>query len=136
MTDNDIMKYEIASELGLIDKVTELGWAGLTAKEAGKIGGMLTSRKKQKKKAEEAKKALDAYRETLVNDTMQYPMNISKIQSSQVYVVGDYVFFIMLGQIPDEMLEQGDESEMLKASQEQNQIAIDAINRVLGVEAK
>ncbi|MGYP000493324676 len=50
------MKYEIASELGLIDKVTELGWAGLTAKEAGKIGGMLTSRKKQKKKAEEAKK--------------------------------------------------------------------------------
>ncbi len=87
-------------------------------------------------KAEEAKKALDAYRETLVNDTMQYPMNISKIQASQVYVVGDYVFFIMLGQIPDEMLEQGDESEMLKASQEQNQIAIDAINRVLGVEAK
>ena len=36
LTDNDIMKYEIASELGLIDKVTELGWAGLTAKEAGK----------------------------------------------------------------------------------------------------
>ena len=52
LTDNDIMKYEIASELGLIDKVTELGWAGLTAKEAGKIGGMLTSRKKQKKKAQ------------------------------------------------------------------------------------
>ena len=56
LTNDDIMKYEIASELGLIDKVTELGWAGLTAKEAGKIGGMLTSRKKQKKKAEEAKK--------------------------------------------------------------------------------
>ena len=49
LTDNDIMKYEIASELGLIDKVSELGRAGLTAKEAGKIGGMLTSRKKQKK---------------------------------------------------------------------------------------
>lgn len=56
LTDNDIMKYEIASELGLIDKVSEQGWAGLTAKEAGKIGGMLTSRKKQKKKMmEEAK---------------------------------------------------------------------------------
>ena len=87
-------------------------------------------------KVEEAKKALDAYRETLVNDTLQYPMNISKVQASQVYVVGDYVFFIMLGQIPDEMLERGDESEMLKASQEQNQIAIDAINKVLGVESK
>jgi hypothetical protein len=50
LTDNDIMKYEIASELGLLDKVSEQGWAGLTAKEAGRIGGMVTSRKKQKKK--------------------------------------------------------------------------------------
>jgi len=50
LTNNDIMKYEIASELGLMDKVSEQGWAGLTAKEAGRIGGMLTSRKKQKKK--------------------------------------------------------------------------------------
>lgn len=57
LTDNDIMKYEIASELGLLDKVSELGWAGLTAKEAGRIGGILTSRKKQKKKMmEEANK--------------------------------------------------------------------------------
>ena len=57
LTDNDIMKYEIASELGLMDKVGERGWAGLTAKEAGRIGGLLTSRKKQqKKKMEEANK--------------------------------------------------------------------------------
>ncbi|MDU2591286.1 MAG: spore protein, partial [Paeniclostridium sordellii] len=34
------------------DKVSELGWGGLTAKEAGRIGGMLTSRKKKKKKIE------------------------------------------------------------------------------------
>lgn len=43
LTDDDIMKYEIASELGLMDKVSELGWGGLTAKEAGRIGGTLTS---------------------------------------------------------------------------------------------
>ena len=54
LTRDDIMKYEIADELGLLDKVDEKGWAGLTAKEAGRIGGILTSRKKQlKKKAEE-----------------------------------------------------------------------------------
>lgn len=52
LTDDDIMKYEIASELGLMDKVSELGWGGLTAKEAGSIGGTLTSRKKKKKKME------------------------------------------------------------------------------------
>ena len=59
LTDNDIMKYEIASELGLIDKVSELGWGGLTAKEAGRIGGILTSRKKQKKKVAEDTKDND-----------------------------------------------------------------------------
>lgn len=59
LTDNDIMKYEIASELGLLDKVSERGWAGLTAKEAGKIGGILTSRKKQKKKMMEEKNKED-----------------------------------------------------------------------------
>lgn len=50
LTNDDIMKYEIAQELGLLDKVDEKGWAGLTAKEAGRIGGILTSRKKQLKK--------------------------------------------------------------------------------------
>ncbi|WP_099190893.1 small, acid-soluble spore protein, alpha/beta type [Tepidibacter mesophilus] len=50
VTENDIMKYEIASEIGLMDKINEQGWAGLTAKEAGRIGGMLTARKKNKKK--------------------------------------------------------------------------------------
>ncbi|MEG0051121.1 MAG: small, acid-soluble spore protein, alpha/beta type [Terrisporobacter sp.] len=53
LTQDDIMKYEIAQELGLLDKVDEKGWAGLTAKEAGRIGGILTSKKRQlKKKAE------------------------------------------------------------------------------------
>ncbi|HSQ34149.1 MAG TPA: spore protein, partial [Peptostreptococcaceae bacterium] len=41
------------------DKVSELGWGGLTAKEAGKIGGVLTSRKKQKKKIMEAQNKQD-----------------------------------------------------------------------------
>lgn len=46
-----MMKYEIAEELGLIDKVKNLGWGGLTAKETGRIGGLMTVRKKQLKKA-------------------------------------------------------------------------------------
>lgn len=40
------MKYEIAEELGLRDKVEELGWSGLTAEETGRIGGIMTKRKK------------------------------------------------------------------------------------------
>ena len=40
------IKYEIAEELGLKDKVDELGWGGLTAEETGRIGGIKTKRKK------------------------------------------------------------------------------------------
>jgi len=49
-TPEDLMKLEIAEELGLIDKVEELGWGGLTAKETGRIGGLMTAKKKQRKK--------------------------------------------------------------------------------------
>ena len=47
LTRQERMKYEIARELGLLDRVREVGWAGLTAKETGRIGGMI-SRRNQK----------------------------------------------------------------------------------------
>lgn len=47
-TEDDRLKYEIASELGLMDKIEKVGWAGLTAKESGRIGGIMTARKKKK----------------------------------------------------------------------------------------
>ena len=34
-------KYEIARELGLLDRVRQVGWAGLSAKETGRIGGLI-----------------------------------------------------------------------------------------------
>ena len=46
-TANDIMKYEIAEELGLLDKVNTSGWKSLTAKESGRVGGLLARRKRQ-----------------------------------------------------------------------------------------
>jgi small acid-soluble spore protein F (minor alpha/beta-type SASP) len=45
----DKLKYEIANELGLIDKINKVGWGGLTAKESGKIGGLITVRKRDMK---------------------------------------------------------------------------------------
>ena len=45
----EMTKYEIAKELGLIDRVVENGWGSLTAKETGKIGGIMTKRKRQEK---------------------------------------------------------------------------------------
>lgn len=72
--------------------------------------------------------ALNAYRDTQINDTMQYPMNVMKIQASQVTEIGDYVFFLMLGTV-DEMFD--DEAAELAAYEELNQVAVEAINGVL-----
>ena len=41
------LKYEIAEELGLLNKISATGWKSLTAKESGKIGGLLLKKKKQ-----------------------------------------------------------------------------------------
>ena len=37
-------KYEIAEELGILDKVFQSGWRSLSAKESGRIGGIIRSR--------------------------------------------------------------------------------------------
>ncbi len=41
------MKYEVAEELGLLDKVKKEGWKGLTAREAGQIGGVVARKNKE-----------------------------------------------------------------------------------------
>ncbi len=43
------IKYEIAEELGLKEKVDLEGWGGLTAEETGRIGGIMTKRKRMLK---------------------------------------------------------------------------------------
>ena len=53
MKDKDAMKYEIAAELGLADKIEATGWKSLTAKESGRIGGILAKRRKARAKAKE-----------------------------------------------------------------------------------
>lgn len=54
LSPDDRMKYEIAQELGLLDKVKELGWKALTAKETGRIGGLMTRRKREKKETKQS----------------------------------------------------------------------------------
>ncbi len=53
-TIEDVWKYEIAEELGLLNKVKQMGWGGLTAKETGRIGGLITVKKKRMNKGQNA----------------------------------------------------------------------------------
>lgn len=54
-TIEDKWKYEIAEELGLTDKIDQVGWGGLTAKETGRIGGLITVKKRKMKQTKEKK---------------------------------------------------------------------------------
>ncbi|HAZ36427.1 MAG TPA: spore protein [Clostridiaceae bacterium] len=44
--ERELIKYEIAEELGLKDRVEKYGWSGLTAEETGRIGGIMTKMNK------------------------------------------------------------------------------------------
>lgn len=50
MEEKDRMKYEIAEELGLLDQVLEEGWKSLSSKETGRIGGLMTRRRRKSAK--------------------------------------------------------------------------------------
>lgn len=69
--------------------------------------------------------ALKAYHTDLAENSMQYPMNMAKVESAEVLVIEDYVFFLMLGGHNDS--EAPTEEEQLKFAQEQVQIAVKAI---------
>ena len=46
LTEEEKMKYEVAEELGLLDKGLKEGWRSLTSKETGKIGGLVTKKRR------------------------------------------------------------------------------------------
>lgn len=50
LTDTERMKLEIAEEIGVYDRVIANGWRCLSARESGKIGGLLTSRRRKEEK--------------------------------------------------------------------------------------
>ena len=50
--EEEMLKYEIAGELGLLDQVLEKGWKSLSAKDTGRIGGLMTRRRREEKKME------------------------------------------------------------------------------------
>lgn len=45
----DILKLEIAEELGFSEKIRQAGWGELTSAESGKVGGILNRYMRQRK---------------------------------------------------------------------------------------
>lgn len=79
-------------------------------------------------KADDVEKELNTYRDKLVSDTMNYPSNLAKIQASKVVRNGDYVFFMMLGAIDENM--DASEADAAKFAEEQIKKGTDAIENL------
>ena len=92
------------------------------------VDTLVIARAKNKNTKKKIKKQLTDYRNTLVNDTMQYPMNLLKIQASKVYVKDNYVFFLLLGSVDSSLEETGTDEQIIEAYQDEVQKAVDAIN--------
>lgn len=75
-------------------------------------------------KTDEVKSKLEQYRDMLVNDAFQYPMNIAKVNASKVVASGDYVAFILLGAINEDV--DSSEEEQAAFAEEQTEIGVNA----------
>lgn len=77
---------------------------------------------------ESVEKALNTYRDAMVSNTMQYPMNVGKIQASRIETIGNYVCFVQLGADTMTASESGDEA-VIAQCQEANELAIELIRQ-------
>lgn len=57
------LKYEVAEELGLLDKVMEQGWRSLTSKETGRIGGLVTKKRRSEKAKTQTSRSIGSVEE-------------------------------------------------------------------------
>jgi len=68
---------------------------------------------------------LEKYRKYLVEESMQYPMNIAKVNAAKVVRHGDYMFFLMFGKYDDR--EEATEEERLEFAK----LEIEKIEKVI-----
>lgn len=77
-------------------------------------------------KIEDVKKDVLAYQQYLINDSFQYPMNMARVQASEVVIKDNVIFFVVLGKMDDR--NDVTEEQALEFAKEQVKIAIDVIN--------
>lgn len=78
-------------------------------------------------KGDSIEESLEKYREYLVEGSLQYPMNIAKVNSAKVVRHGDYIFFLMLGKFDDR--EDATDEERLEFAKAETQKVEDIINK-------
>lgn len=89
-------------------------------------------------KEEAVMNALNVYRDKQINDVLQYPSNVGRVQASKVEKAGDYVCFVLLGTDTTSIEQEYGEKEqdateaIIKSCQETN----DKVLEIIGGQAK
>lgn len=78
-------------------------------------------------KGDDVEAGLEKYRKYLVEESMQYPMNMAKVNAAKVVRHGDYVFFLMLGKFDDRL--EATEEEQIEFAKLEIQNIEEVINK-------
>lgn len=81
--------------------------------------------------ADAVEEVLLAYHNGNVNNTMQYPQNVGKIQAARVERIGNYVVFVQLGADTSAVSEEGDQEVIIPHCQEVNEMVIEIISNTI-----
>lgn len=127
LPDTEVDKDMLAERYGVTEDMYEEAYAQIPMISVN-IDTLIAVKCKDGKQ-QDVVDALKKYQENLKNDSLQYPTNAVKTQASRIIEKDGYVFFVMLGVIPMDVEEQGDEA-ILKKSEENNDIAQKVIDEL------
>lgn len=128
--DYKLDKTEIKDKYGVASSLYASAYAQVPMISAN-VDQLVIFKAKNSSSKKKILSAVKKYQAALKEDTMQYPMNRLKIQGSKVYTKGKYVCFFMLGQISKNVEENGTDEEIIKAYQDQNKKAVNAVKKKL-----
>lgn len=80
---------------------------------------------------EAVEEALETYRERNINEALQYPQNIGKVQAARIESFDNYVCFVQLGADTREASDAGGDEAVAEQCLEENERALDAIEKAL-----
>lgn len=123
--DTEMTEEQIREELGLDESLYEEVYAENTAEN--ERPDTFIAVKAKSGKVDEVKEKLTAYKQRLIDEN-SFDANADKLNAAEVYSEGDYVFFVLLGDVDDSTSSEG----FAEALGKEVQRGIDAIKEALG----
>ncbi len=131
LPDIKLGKEEIKDKYGVDSSLYSSAYAEVPM-ISGHVDELVVFKAKNSASKKKIVSAVKKYQKDLKENSIQYPMNILKVQASKVYTNGKYVCFFMLGGYVDRELEDhGTDEEILKEYQNLNNIAVRTVKNKL-----